>query len=206
MEKKMNKFNEVYAKIIMEANDFENENSESKIQINRKINKDSFKEFIGRKFITAHCNVDRKKSLKEQKFSILRATIKDINIEKISYNFWKVKAIFDKQGYFIFDTTYLSADKLKDCTPDKFEEMLKKRFSGHVDYSESYPDPHSSIDYPETIDYAAPDNGQSDDEIKKMMIDVAFENLKKEKIKLLKERDRINQKILKFNKFLGEEE
>lgn len=197
----MNKFNEVYAKIIMEANDFKNENSELKI----KINKDAFKEFIGKKFISASCNINRNKSLKENKFFIIRGTIEDIKIDKITHNYWKVTPIFNKeaQEYGTFAMTYISGQRLKDCTPEKLEEALKNKFSGKVDYSASFPDPHSSVDYPETISYLAEDNGQSDDEIKQLMINVAFKNLKKEKIRLLKERDRINQKILKFNKFLG---
>lgn len=196
----MNKFNEVYVKIIMEANNFEKET-----QINRKISKDTFKEFIGKKFISAHCNINRNKPLKENEFLIVRGIIEDIKIESI-YNSWRVAPIWNEeaQKYGQFDTCNIECKRKMDCSPEKFEEMLKESFPGEVDYSASFPDLHSRVDYPETIDYLAPDNGQSDDEIKKMMIDVAIKHIKKENIELLKEREKIDQKILKLNKFLGE--
>jgi hypothetical protein len=170
--KSLDKFIEVYAKIILEAND--NNLKMDSMNNSLKINKDSFKNFIGRKFISAYCKVNRKKSLIENEFIIIRGSIEDIEIKHM-YNSWEVKPIFNKeaQRYGQFDTSYIKNKRLSDCTPEKFEEMLKKNFSGEAHYSKSFQDPYaSSVRFPEEVTYNAPDDGQSDEEIKQMMIDV----------------------------------
>ena len=113
----MNAFNEIYNKIIIEANELENTN-------NYNTYKKAFNQFIGKKFITGYLKIDRTKNINENKFIIKRATIKDIKIEKDNHRY-SIIAIFDNPK-FRTNLFNISGIRLRDCTPEKFAEKLKQ--------------------------------------------------------------------------------
>ena len=212
----MNKFDEIYKKIISEANynidknEKLSEDNKKKSSIVKKIEDEFKNHFIGRKYICAWCSPNKKKSINEQ-IEIKRGTIIDINVElnKVLSNergYWVVEAIFDNNED--IDRCVLSEDKLKDLTIEKFEKTLKETFSGKVQYyKKSYDDGPggSGTEFPESVVYKAPDNGQTDEEIIKMIKSIASKNLLIEKQKLLKEREIINKQLQNIDIFLDVE-
>lgn len=212
----MNKFDEIYKKIISEANQNIDENeklsedNKKKSSIVKKIEDEFKNHFIGRKYIYAWCSPNKKKSINEQ-IEIKRGTIIDINVElnKVLSNergYWVVEAIFDNNED--IDRCVLTEDKLKDLTIEKFEKTLKETFSGKVQYyKKSYDDGPggSGSEFPESVVYKAPDNGQTDEEIIEMIKSVASKNLLIEKQKLVKEREIINKQLQNIDIFLGAE-
>lgn len=214
----MNKFEEIYNKIISEANGLETpeaetpeaetpeaENSEettSKAPKTIKAVKDTFKEFIGKKFIHAQVVVDRKRNIDKNKFWIERSFIKDIKIEKFNKS-WNVDVIFDNKD---FESIDLYTKRMKDCTPEALERRLENRFDGHVFYQKEHEDPHSWAPYPEMANYWDFDRGQSDDEIKEILKKEIIPGVLEDKEKLLEDLKELNEKIKQINIFLGKEE